>query len=784
MSAKAPAGAAAGKSRRSLRVCIASPDIVGPIRNGGVGTACTALAQELAKVGHRVTLFYTSNFYENGNAQTWIDFYKTFGIAFVPLEAKVQPPPHLNPTIYESDPAERSYRVYAWLRDQEFDVIHFPDYIGLGYFTALAKSQGLHFQNTVICTTAHAPTMWARLSNASMINDLPIVLRDRMERGLVAASDVLISPSRYMIDWMAERDWTLPKHQLVLPNLMPTDKLEAAAVPRADGKPPAARKVDEIVFFGRIEPRKGLLIFCDAIDRMAKDLTADTKITFLGKTREGEYGKELLSQRFRKWQARWQVIDDLNTFQARDYLLGEGRLAVIPSLADNSPYTVLECLTWGVPFIASRVGGVAELVHPEDCDRILFKPTPNDLAQRLRSVLSKGIIPGRMSFGHDQNLAAYLDLHEGLLAEIADANKPRKQAKLVAEPKAPEPLASVALLHFERPVDLPKAVASLQRQTYKNLEVVLVDNGTSSSAGTETLKALEPVFAERNWKILRLDQNMYEPYARNQAAAAARGKYVLFMDDDNVAKEKEVETFVRVAEKTGTQVLTCFLDHFDTPDPPADESQALKRFIPIGDAGPVGLIYNGYGDVNCFAEREAFLRIGGFVEDGCFNHAEDWRFLARAYAAGLSMSVVPEALAWYRTVNQPYGMSWRKRDRSGALMRAASVYFEHAPAEVQPFVLLAQGLFWKAQESQSKVRDLESQCKTASNQARSLGAALEVSQGRYRDLLAEYQKLEQVMQALSDAQHPEAAVLQRMRVSVDTGRRRHFGLNKPLPHRS
>jgi len=783
MIVKPASGAAAAKSRRSLRVCIASPDIVGPIRNGGVGTACTALAQELAKVGHRVTLFYTSNFYENGNAQTWVDFYKPFGVEFVPLAAKVEPPPHINPTIYESDPAERSYRVYMWLRSQQFDVIHFPDYIGLGYFTALAKQQGLYFQDTTICTTAHAPTMWARLSNASMINDLPIVLRDRMERGLVAASDVLISPSRYMIEWMKERDWTMPRHEVVLPNLMPTDKLDMAAAPAGGGRAPAPKKVNEIVFFGRIEPRKGLLIFCDAIDRL-KGLTPDVKITFLGKTREGEYGKDLLSQRFRKWQARWQVIDDLNTFQARGYLLGEGRLAVIPSLADNSPYTVLECLTWGVPFIASNVGGVGELVHPEDGERILFKPTPGDLAERLRAVLAKGIVPGRMSFTHEQNLAAYLNLHDGLLAKIADAGKARKPAKPAAESKPAEPVATVCLLHFERPVDLPKAVASLQRQTYKNLEVVLVDNGTTSPAGTEALRALEPVFAERDWKILKLGQNMYEPYARNQGAAAGRGKYVLFMDDDNVAKDNEVETFVRVAEKTGAQVLTCFLDHFDTPDPPADEREALKRFIPIGDAGPVGLIYNGYGDVNSFVERDAFLRIGGFVEDGCFNHAEDWRFLARAYAAGLKMSVVPEALAWYRTVNQPYGMSWRKRDRSGALMRAAAVYFEHAPPEVQPFVLLAQGLFWKAQEGQARVRDLEAQNRTSAHQARALGAALETTEKRYGELLAEYRKLEQVVKALSGAQRPEAETLQRMMVSVETGRRRHLGLNRPLPEQA
>jgi GT2 family glycosyltransferase len=591
-----------------------------------------------------------------------------------------------------------------------------------------------------------------------------------MEQGLVAASDMLISPSRYMIAWMREQGWALPPRQVVLPNLIPVGAPESSVDAAADANAMPLRKAGEIVFFGRIEPRKGLLIFCDAIDRIAGELGPDIKLTFLGKTLDGEYGKGLLAARFRKWQIRWQVIDDLNTFEARQYLAGEGRLAVIPSLADNSPYTVLECLTWKVPFIASRVGGVMELIHPDDCERVLFKPTPADLAAKLRRVLAEGIVPARLAFSHRENLAKYLQLHSGPIADLCD------QSSIPAEAVTDDPLVTVCLLHHERPSELAGAVASLQCQTYRNIEVVLVDNGSTSSAARAALVALEPAFAARHWQIVRLAENMYEPFARNQAAHTATGKYVLFMDDDNVAKENEVETFVRVAARTDAQVLTCFLDHFDTPDPPSHESQARKRFIPIGDAGPVGLIYNGYGDVNCFVERHAFLRVGGFVEDGGFNHAEDWRFLARAYAAGLRMSVVPEALVWYRTSAPPSNTSWRKRDRSGALMRVAAAYLEHAPKLVQPFLLLAQGLFWKAVESEARVRELDRLHKSAEQRARSLQSHLVAAERRYQEMLSEYRKLESLLQHAAKPHMPDPAALQRMQGAVAVGRRRHFGL--------
>ena len=41
-----------------------------------------------------------------------------------------------------------------------------------------------------------------------------------------------------------------------------------------------------------------------------------------------------------------------------------GRVAVLPSLLENSPYGVLECLALRIPFLCSDVGGVPELIHP------------------------------------------------------------------------------------------------------------------------------------------------------------------------------------------------------------------------------------------------------------------------------------------------------------------------------------------------------------------------------------------------------------------------------------
>ena len=76
-----------------------------------------------------------------------------------------------------------------------------------------------------------------------------------------------------MLDWISDRGWRLPERSYVQQYVQPH-------VTRADA-PPAARDVEEVVFFGRLEPRKGVDVFCDAIDRLL-DRRADFSVTFLG----------------------------------------------------------------------------------------------------------------------------------------------------------------------------------------------------------------------------------------------------------------------------------------------------------------------------------------------------------------------------------------------------------------------------------------------------------------------------------------------------------------------
>jgi glycosyltransferase involved in cell wall biosynthesis len=149
--------------------------------------------------------------------------------------------------------------------------------------------------------------------------------------------------------------------------------------------------IPEIVFFGRMEGRKGVQLFCDALDILAKEFASEEpnfKITFLGRqsTVDGESSQDYISTRAENgaWPFEVKIVSTLGRAKALRYLASGNRLAVIPSLFDNAPYTVYECLYAKIPFIASNTNSIAPLVSDS---KALFDVDANSLSAKIAESL-------------------------------------------------------------------------------------------------------------------------------------------------------------------------------------------------------------------------------------------------------------------------------------------------------------------------------------------------------------------------------------------------------------
>ncbi len=656
-------------SGKPMRICIVTMDFPGPARTGGIGTWALSLAELLVEHGHEVkiayVLFENSSNMRAGSEQLWKQYYKSRGIHFsvIPRQPEI---------IENSHVARMSYNAFSWLRDQEFDVVHFHEMVGYAFYSVVAKRQGLAFSNTTLCVGIHSPDRWHSLENRCFSRDKIQLEIDFMEKRSVECADVAFSPSEYLLNWAQARGWQLPDRSYVIPHPLPATLEERAL--DADNRDVAQGETDELVFFGRLESRKGLEAFCDAIDL----LEIDIPITFLGTEgrAEGLPALTYLQKRSARWTAPVKFLTDYDHTNALDYIQRDGVLCVVPSLSDSTSYTLCECLHLGVPVIASSWGGMGEAVAPEDRQRILVEPRAEPLAERILACLGGQSARANPRVSNQAAREAWLRFHE-----VEHSAVSADWSDFVPDS---EPLISVCIPHRNRPSVLRGALESVRAQEYPNLEVVVVDDGSDTPGVAEELKIIETEFTDISVKIVSQPQR-YPGAARNMAAANASGDYLFFLDDDNLMCPNALSVLYKAVSRTGADMMTAALNIFvgeEVPEAP------IAKMLFLGGSASASLVSNTLGDTFALISRRVFLEVGGFTEDKYTNH-EDWELLARAVILGKNVEHCPEALGWYRY--SPEGFLHRS-DNYANLMRSTRAYVDSAPPFARDLFYLFHGL--------------------------------------------------------------------------------------------
>jgi glycosyltransferase involved in cell wall biosynthesis len=385
---------------RHMNVCIVSSGFLGPVKNGGIGTATSGLARQLVSDGHHVTILYT--YVGNGKPvsgdkpwQYWVTKLAEEGITLqhIPLEDDY-----------------RAWRTASWLvkefiGEENFDLVYFDDHFGSGYYSLLAKRAGLEpFCHQLHCLITHGSVEWIFNINdyyASRPSDVEWM---GLERRSVELADVVLAPSDYLLREYEKYGWALPVHTYHQPypifgNQSPKDFKRILPI-------------TELVFFGRLEVRKGLWLFCEALERLAERFP-DTDVTFMGRVTEfsGISSALQIVNRSAQWPYRTRLFSDFDQDQALSYLRSPGKLAVMPSLADNSPCAVYECMEAGIPFVSTLGSGIEELIDQTCWDAVLVEPSVKSLTNKLSDILERGAQLAKPGFDPDENLRTWSNWH-------------------------------------------------------------------------------------------------------------------------------------------------------------------------------------------------------------------------------------------------------------------------------------------------------------------------------------------------------------------------------------
>jgi glycosyltransferase involved in cell wall biosynthesis len=257
-------------------------------------------------------------------------------------------------------------------------------------------------------------------------------------------------------------------------------------------------------------------------------------------------------------------------------------------------------------------------------------------------------------------------------------------------PEDAPPLFTVILPCRGREALLRRALRSVAAQTVSDWEAVVVDDASATP-----LAPVVEAFGDPRMRCLRLDRNLGPGGAREAGLTVARGRFVAFLDSDDLWRPRTLATHERRLKRGDMRVSVVGAEVQEgrgrrrRPDRPGRPGERVGAFL---------FVANQYAQISGVAAPTSLARRAGF---GGLRQYEDWHFLLRAQALGAEVVLddAPLVVRAGRGRTDSLGAE-DDRDRAIAFLHAAGSALR--PIERDGFALrclgpaLAERTPWRA----------------------------------------------------------------------------------------
>lgn len=242
---------------------------------------------------------------------------------------------------------------------------------------------------------------------------------------------------------------------------------------------------------------------------------------------------------------------------------------------------------------------------------------------------------------------------------------------------------SIIIPTYKRSKFLKKAIESVRNQTYKNIEIIVVDDNLQNSEERKTTeKIMEEYSNIEEIVYLKNSINLGGSLSRNKGIERATGKFIAFLDDDDEYMpdkiEKQYNFYKEKFEKKDGFVYcsSLMLDHNLREIPRKIKNiNGNKRAL-------LELLKTGYTSTGCiFIPKKILLEVQGFEKLDC---GQEWYLMLKIILKGYECYCLNQKLLkYYVHEEERISNSLKKLAGEKYLYEIKKVYIEKYPKSIQ-----------------------------------------------------------------------------------------------------
>ena len=195
------------------------------------------------------------------------------------------------------------------------------------------------------------------------------------------------------------------------------------------------------------------------------------------------------------------------------------------------------------------------------------------------------------------------------------------------------PKVSVIVPCYNNEKHIEETLISVKKQTYPNVEIIVVNDGSTDNS-------IE-IINKNSFDVKIINQENHGPsHARNRGSEISSGKYLLFVDGDDIIDPSYISKCVDILESNETvNIVYTKSNYFD----------AINKEWKLPEMKLPDFLISNCIPVTAMIRKLVFEEVGRFDEN--LRYIEDWELWIRIVKKYGGVHCIPEKLFFYRKSN-------------------------------------------------------------------------------------------------------------------------------------